>query len=214
MLRRVQRGLEELYRIEPGANVEDFVISEATRDRMASVQPGALGRRPREQLLVLDEAGEMSIALFVDGAAMRNLAANDPATRLDERNFGDFLLAIEGVSHFVYTLACARVDRPISQLELELQAEVDKFVTCLLVTDPASAHVSSLLRTRLFADAEYERDLDRDELERYRAANDNAFRYTGFLEETYVVERRIPDMLSELRRFYRRGLAAKLAACA
>ncbi|MBA3538323.1 MAG: hypothetical protein H0T79_01720, partial [Deltaproteobacteria bacterium] len=60
----------------------------------------------------------------------------------------------------------------------------------------------------------YESDLDHDERSRYRAANDNAFRYTGWLESIFVVGRRIPEMLTELRRFYRRGLAAKLAACA
>ena len=100
-----------------------------------------------------------------------------------------------------------------SQLELELQAEVDKFVTCLLVTSP-EARVANELRQRLFADAIYEPDLDHEERDRYRAANDNAYRYTGFLQREFVAENRIPEMLAELRRFYRRGLAAKLAACA
>jgi hypothetical protein len=155
----------------------------------------------------------MSVALFVDPSALANLAANDPARRLGDHNLGDFLLAIEGVSHFVYALGCARVDRPVSQLELELQAEVDKYVTCLLVTAP-ERDVSAVLRRRLFGDCELLPDLDRDERDRYRAANDNADRYAAYLEDAFVARRRIPEMLAELRRFYRAGLAAKLAAIA
>jgi hypothetical protein len=207
VLARLQRGLEALYRLDAGACVDDFVIDEATRDAVVPV------RRPREQLLVCEDGGEVSVALFVDPAVLANLAANDPARGLGDRNLGDFLLAIEGVSHFVYALQCARSDRPVTQLELELQAEVDKYVTCLLVCDGEPA-MSRELRRRLFGDCEYEADLDGDERARYRAANDNADRYAAWLESAFVATRRIPDMLGELRRFYRRGLAAKLAQIA
>ncbi|MEO8700311.1 MAG: hypothetical protein ABI867_09720 [Kofleriaceae bacterium] len=205
MLARVQRGLESLYRVDTGACIDDFMIDGALRDDLVST------RRPREQLLVCEEAGVMSLALFVDPSALANLAANDPSARLDDANLGDFLLAVEGVSHFIYAVCCARAERPVTQLELELQAEVDKYVTCLLATAP-EATVSSTLRRRLFGDCEYADDLDHEEHSRYRAANDNAHRYTTYLEQAYVAPRRIPEMLGELRRFYRLGLAAKLAA--
>ncbi len=207
MLRRVQRGLEELYRIETGVAVDDFMIGADARDDLVAA------RRPREQLVVCEDAGEMALGLFIDPRALANLAANDPSRRLGDHNLGDFLLAIEGVSHFIYAVCCARAERRVSQLELELQAEVDKYVTCLLVMTPATA-VSASLRHRLFGDAAYESDLDADEHDRYRAANDNAHRYATWLEGTYVGPGRIPEMLAELRRFYRQGLAAKLATIA
>ncbi len=206
-LARVQRGLEALYRVETGVAVDDFMIDEHTRDGFAP------SRKPREQLLVCEMDGEISLALFVDPSALENLAANDPSRQLGDHNLGDFLLAIEGVSHFIYAICCARAERPVTQMELELQAEVDKYVTCLLATDAAPAQ-SNTLRRRLFGDADYEPDLDADERERYRAANDNASRYAAWLEATYVAPGRIPDMLGELRRFYRQGLAAKLASIA
>jgi hypothetical protein len=206
-LGRVQRGLEALYRVDTGVAVDDFVIDEAARDQLAPQ------RRPREQLLVCEGGGEMSLALFVDPAALANLARHDPSRGLGEANLGDFLLAIEGVSHFVYAVMCARAERPVSQLELELQAEIDKYITCLLVTEPAGG-VSAALRQRLFGDALYEPDLDGDERDRYRAANDNAQRYAAWLEAAFVVPRRIPEMLAEIRRFYRKSLAEKLGVIA
>lgn len=206
-LARVQRGLETLYRVDTGVDVGAFVVGHEVRDELAPT------RRPREQLLVCEEDGEMSIALFLDPDVIANLTRHDPAHQLGDHNLGDFLLAVEGVSHFIYTVCCARAERPVSQLELELQAEVDKYVTCLLTTEP-EARVSSALRIRLFGDCEYEPDLDHEEHARYRAANDNAHRYAAWLEETFVARRRIPEMLHELRRFYRLGLAGKLAEIA
>jgi hypothetical protein len=199
-LARVQRGLEALYRVDTGVAVDDFVIDDEGRAAWSPV------RRPREQLLAVEDNGEMNLALYIDPGAL-----TPSYDRLGDHNLGDFLLVVEGVSHFIYTVWCARAERPVTQLELELQAEVDKYVTCLLQTDPAR---SAELRRRLFVDCEYEPDLDHTERERYRAANDNANRYAAWLESEYVAPRRIPDMLGELRRFYRAGLAAKLSAAA
>jgi hypothetical protein len=207
-LARMQRGLESLYRIDTGVEIADFVVGVEVRDFLVP------RRRPREQLFALSEGDEeTSLALFIDPAAIANLEARDPSDRLDDSNLGDFLLAIEGVSHFIYTVCCARTGRPVSQLELELQAEVDKYVACLLTRSP-SPSVSAALRRRLFGDIEYEPDLDSDEHARYRAANDNAHRYATWLESAFVEPRRIPEMLAELRRFYRQGLASKLATIA
>lgn len=206
-LARVQRGLEAMYRVETGVEVGDFMVGTSYRD---GINPA---RRAREQLFVVEAHGEMNIALYIEEGALANLAANDPARQLGDHNLGDFLLAIEGVSHFIYTVCCARAERPVSQLELELQAEVDKYVTCLLTVAPDGG-LSELLRRRLFGDPDYEPDLDVDEHDRYRVANDNALRYATYLEASYVRPRRIPEMLAELRRFYRYGLAAKLAMIA
>ncbi len=207
-LARVQRGIEEMYRVETGVDVGDYVINHRQRDELA---PQA--RRGREQLLVSEVGGEMSLALFIDPSVLANLADHDPGRRLGDHNLGDFLLAVEGVSHFIYAICCARADRPVTQLELELQAEVDKYVTCLLVTEPGE-EMSSALRRRLFGECAYEPDLDDEEQDRYRAANDNALRYTTYLEQAFVAPRRIPEMLGELRRFYRLGLPAKLGTIA
>jgi hypothetical protein len=198
-LARMQRGLETLYRVDTGVEVGDFVIGEAMRDEIAPA------RKPREQLLVMEDTGEMALALFIHPEVIASLDAG-----IGRHNLGDFLLAIEGVSHFIYAIQCARTERRVSQLELELQAEVDKYVTCLL----HDVDSSEALRDRLFRACAYEDDLDGDERERYQVANDNAHRYAAWLEETFVERRRIPEMLGELRRFYRQGLAAKLATIA
>ena len=66
-------------------------------------------------------------------------------------------------------------------------------------------------RRRLYDDCVFEADLDADERDRYRAANQNARAYTASLERRFVHRRGVLDMLAELRRFYRLPLSGKLA---
>src|SRR5437762_13493477 len=56
------------------------------------------------------------------------LAPEDPLRRLHAGNLADCWTALEGVSHFLYLAWNAGHDRPVSLLELEMQAEVDKYV--------------------------------------------------------------------------------------
>lgn len=207
VLARLQRGLETLYRVATGLAVERFLLDQAARDALG------LARAPREQLVVVESGDDLDLGLFVDAAVLAHLAVHDPGARLDDRNTGAFLYAVEGVSHFVYAAVCAQRRRAVSALELELQAEVDKYVTCLLAGDAAPA-ASAAWRRRLYDECTFDDDLDADERDRYRAANQNARRYTASLERRYVAPRRIGEMLCELRGFYRLPLAGKLDAIA
>jgi hypothetical protein len=217
VLSRLQLGIESLYRVDTRLDVESFLIDE--RDR----RERGVARVPREQLLVSQSRhDELQLGLFVDRRAVSNLEQHDPTRRLDHTNFSDFCLAVEGISHFVYVALCAAGERSVSALELELQAEVDKFACCLLVAGaraqvdaPAAEHPGSRdargLCRKLYHDVAYADDLDGDERERYRLANSEARRYTETLTRTFVTCDRVSDLLPELRRFYRLGLDGKLA---
>jgi hypothetical protein len=214
ILNRVQRGLELLYRIETHLDVRHYIVSE--QERSATLQgenlPGS-ERRPREQLLVSHLDGELSLGLYLDAQALANLERHDPHAGLGQHNFGDFCLAVEGVSHFIYVAQCAAADRTVTALELELQAEVDKFVSCVLL-DPADAGHARKLRALLFDDVYYANDLGPVERSRYQTANREARQYAGALERRYLRDggtgNAVTGMLSELRQFYRLPLEAKL----
>jgi len=200
VLARLQLGLEALYRVETRLAIDAFVIDEEARTA------AGVTRAPREQLLVRQDDGELGLGLFVDAAAVANLERHDPAAvGIDDRNFTDFCLAVEGVSHFIYVALRAADERGVSQLELELQAEVDKYACCLLVAGPTPD-----LRQRLYGDVRFAADLDEEERARYQAANSGASRYADTLERRFVRPERTSDLLSELRRFYRMDLPDKL----
>ena len=72
----------------------------------------------------------LSLALYIDAEVLERLGRRDPFALLDAENLGDYLTVAEGVSHFVYVAWNAGFDKPVTLLELELQAEVDKYVLC------------------------------------------------------------------------------------
>src|SRR5205814_9322173 len=91
LLARLQLGLEALYRVETRLTIDAFVIDDDARERFNAA------RAPREQLLLREDDGELGMALFVDAAALANLERHDPGACLDDHNFSDFCLAVEGV---------------------------------------------------------------------------------------------------------------------
>ena len=216
LLNRLQLGLESLYRVDTQLDVRLFVVSDGERTRALAV--GA--RRPREQLLLSHqpgssagtgwEGGELAIGLYLDSSALQNLATHDPHDGLTDHNFADFCLAVEGVSHFIYVALCAAANRQVTALELELQAEVDKFVSCLLL-DRVISRRPSELRARLYEKFRLADDLDGEERDRYATANLQAHRYAHALERRYLTAARLHEMLAELRVFYRLPLEDKLA---
>jgi hypothetical protein len=219
VLTRLQRGLESLYRVETQLDVRLFVVDDDQRTRAV----GGGARRPREQLLISHEPGppgpsagtgwqrgELAIGLYLDDSALQNLANNDPHDGLGDHNFADFCLAVEGVSHFIYVALCAAANRQVTALELELQAEVDKFVSCLLL-DQAISQRPTELRALLYEKFRFAEDLDGEERDRYATANRQAQRYADALERRYLTLARVHEMLAELRVFYRLPLEQKLA---
>lgn len=204
VLRALQGGLESMYRVETDLDVCDFLVGGEERDALR------VERAPREQLLIRRDEEGLQLGLFVDERTLENLAMRDPRRRLDAQNLQDFLLAIEGVSHFVYLVHRARQERPVSAVELELQAEVDKYLVSLLVSWNQTGEPPSDLRERLFTNIRFAGDLSREERERYELANSAADEYASSLEQRFVRTHAVDDMLGEVRRFYRKGLAEKL----
>jgi hypothetical protein len=204
VLRALQGGIESMYRVETELDVTDFLVDGDSRETLR------LERTPREQLFIQQDPAGLSLGLFVDERTLANLDARDPRRRLDERNLQDFLYAVEGVSHFVYMVHRARVDRPVSAVELELQAEVDKYLVALLVWWSQCGEPPENLRQRLFAEVSFHGDLSREERQRYQLANSAADEYAASLESRFVKPRAVEDLLAEVRKFYRKGLAEKL----
>ena len=202
LLLDVQRRLETLYALEPQAPVTDFLL----REEDAAGLPGGGSRT-----LVTQDGDDVSLAVVLDGRVGECLARSDPRVQLDDGNLGSFCTLTEEVSHFVYLLFCARTSRSVTQLELELQAEVDKYLgaTFLLCLQNEGA-VSARLRELLFRRYRLAESLSAEQAERYRTASGLAYRYCGWLEQRFLRPSRLADLAREARRFYRLGQREKL----
>lgn len=192
LAKRIQTGLETLYRLERAADVDEFVTH--------------AGEGEREALLVRETTGGLELSLRVPRLAERSFDVDDGA------GLDPICQIIEGVSHFVYLADRAARERETTQLELELQAEVDKYVVLAASVERFDEAKSSRLRRRLFEAVSYVDRPDTEAGERYRIANARAHRFTGRLERDFVARARYPELRDELRRFFHMSQGDKLRA--
>lgn len=165
----------------------------------------------KEKLLLREDKDELSLSLYLHTDVVERMLEDDPLQHLHKGNLEDFCLALEGVSHFLYLIWNASFDRSVTLLEMELQAEIDKFVMLGLCLERQNKKIApGQLRQVLFETASFHKELNESERQRYRDASFFAEKYCWQLESNFLTNQRRPQLLQELRQFYRLTQADKL----
>jgi len=211
VLQGLQSLLKRLYDVEMGYDVYDFLVTD--RRALSGVTPVNDQREPEEELLLAQTPDGAGVSLYIDPSVLSRLEQSDPMGALTEGNIADYCTALEGVSHFVYSAWRLGGDAPVSLLELETQAEVDKYAaTVFLIADQQGGGYPAHVHSRLFDRVDFDPRLEPEQYERYRTANRCAANFCRSLEKRFVGRggARIEAMVRELRKFYRLGHTAKL----
>jgi hypothetical protein len=194
---RIQARLHRAYAIEEAPPVDAFIV--------------AIEGEAREAVRVREGDGELEVEVALPRAALAS-----PRPTLDE-----LCQVVEGVSHFLYLAERARRELPATQLELEIQAEVDKYVILVVgetlhragPTDEAARFDpgrSRAMRARLFERVIFLHGEGTEHGERYRVANDVAARVAHGIERAIVRRGGADAARLFLRRFYAAGQREKL----
>ena len=199
LLPAIQRDIEDLYATRLDHSVEQFVCTDAAR--MTALQQG---RPPRAEEMLLVGSSDDELLLTLYFSPRLHASASNPG-------LGDHLMLAEGVSHFVHVLLHAQRERPISAFELELLAEIDKFLLLAAHERRRSGELPRDLHSRLFDRIDFAEGLDAQERARYRDANRLAARFCLFLLRRYSADVTHPALLRELRRMHLLGRGDKLA---
>jgi len=206
----MQSLLAQLYDVPVTHAAENFLVHDrAQLQRLLGGQSAPAD----EQVLLVQHHDEVHIALYIDAAVLERLAQCDPTQSLNDSNLPDFCTALEGVSHFQYLIWSLDCGRKVSLLELELQAEVDKYASALLLlTRQGAGRFPAALHARLFDRVGYLPSLDAASRTRYEEASRHAARYCRWLERRFLQRRglRVEAWLIELRRFFRCGHQEKI----
>lgn len=196
-LNTLQGVIQQVYEIDLGHRVADFT----TTDPAFARQYGS-PHQPMEQLIFREDGEDVDVSLYLDHCVVDAL---DDSTG-GRASMNMFCLAVEGVSHFVHFCWRSEHRVDVSLLELEIQAEVDKYV---LLTD---LYGGPGMHRRLFDRYRYQGGMSRQLRERYKTANRFAAKYCRKLEKEYIHPRRTSAMLNELRRFCRKSQREKIHA--
>lgn len=206
LVSELQALLAGIYDVPLGHDVADFMLDGQ------GAWPHDAAPPADEQLLVSEHAGELALGLYLEPALLARLESANPMQRLDGGNLADYWSALEGVSHFVCVAWHAGHGRSVSLLGLELQAEVDKFVTShwlLRAQDPA--RFPAELHRVLFERARVDVRLAGSRLGLYHRANRYAARFCRHLARRLHARAAgsMGEVMRELRRFYRLSDAMK-----
>ncbi len=209
VLRALQDLLAGIYDVPLAHDVYDFLVTDPAWLARTDCETAS-----EEQLLVARDGDGMAISLYLDPAVLARLAATDPLLHLTAGNLADCWTALEGVSHFHYLAFHAGHDHEVSRLELETQAEVDKYVATLwLLRRQDPARFPRELHRILFARTQVDPNLPPQRAAIYRRASHYAARFCRRMERGLARPQDAAhhDSVAELRRFYRFGETRKVA---
>jgi len=211
VLRGLQTLLERLYDVDPDHDVYDYLVTD--RRKLAAFEPENDRRGPEEELLLAETHDGAGVALYIDDGLLSRLERENPLGALTESNLADFCTALEGVSHFLYSTWRLGNDSAVSLIELETQAEVDKYAAAVfLIADQQGGDFPAQVHARLFDQVSFDERLEPEQYQRYLTAHRCAAKYCRALEQRFVKrgQARVEALVRELRKFYRLGSTAKL----
>jgi hypothetical protein len=190
MLSTIQAQLEAVYRIA-APDIREFLINETQVDDVL----GTDARTADEWVVVREASDGVDIGVFISPVFLERLSDHDGPSDAIHDAFQAYCVATEGVSHFLMLFNRACRGEPVSMLELEAQAEVDKFV-CATLHHP---YRQTEWWARLFRDIRLADGLSPEEIERYTEAGRLAGAFCADLSKTPHTE----ALLSTLRHFWR-----------
>lgn len=208
MLAELHQQLSSLYRVDASHDIRDYLVTDPVL--AAVLSNGAMATNAEETLLVSEDEEGVAMSLFLDADMLERLESDSPLHRLHVDHLDDFWKVLEGISHFNCMAWKAMRERSVSLLELELQGEIDKFLSAmLLASDQDNDILQKDLHGWLFEAARLKDDLDHEERQRYAAANRYAARFCHRLHREWQQLGAWP--VEELRRFFRLQLPDKIS---
>ncbi|MBY0370058.1 hypothetical protein K2X33_05190 [bacterium] len=205
VLSEIERALKRLYNLDSSLQVQDFLVQ---KPLPGTIAPGAL------YVCTPDQASDdLNIGVFLHSNILEQLALPSGESWSGPQ-LAAFGVAAEEISHFHYIAHHAPQGRGISQLELELQGDIDRFLLTFFAQLSSSGQtepeVFEPLFEKLFESFTLVERLTSEQKERYLEANRVAKAFLNKNASDLKDRRKHPRFLKLAREFYRRGLADKI----
>lgn len=191
MIRTIERAIKDLYAIHTPYRAERFLL---TSPESSNHIDGALYVRP---------GSEIRLGIYFSPkiqSVVEDLSLHTELSTWSTNHLNTFCVLAEEVSHFHYFLYHASNGRPVSQLELEIQGEIDRFLVCHFFNPQTSL---TTLVERLFERFKIRENATPEEAQRYERAHDTAKKFVlrHFSRLAHPSQHEL--LFRFLRRFYR-----------
>lgn len=201
-IQSIDRALIDLYAIDSPHQAQNFLMPPSS-EHAAGALLVATNPNPEEVAV--------GIVLHPDIAAQLTHFEDRIGCEWSREQAQALAVATEEVSHFRYLVFHAASHRPISELEMEFQAEVDKFLVLYFSQGDRTAAFFEELYDLLFETFRLVENLGPVRTERYAEANRHAKRFIAKIRVSLTKNPSEFELLGYLRTFYRMTREEKLS---
>ncbi len=216
VVRQIDRAIKKLYNLESPHRAENFLIE--PNSPKAKEVPALAKEKNGAVIVQYDsfDAGNVDLGIFLGEPVKNALSKIDKLS--PEKWMGEqahaLSVAAEEISHFHYLVYRFDLDHTVSQLELELQGEIDKFLLLFFsVSNKAASegrHVFDSLFEQIFYRFSWSTQLNAEQKQRYAEANAQAKQFIKNFGERVINTKSPQECLEYLRTFYRLSQSEKL----
>jgi hypothetical protein len=205
LLESIRGLLERTYLMRPGlGSLDRFIVGDRGYQQFYGIHArvGEAGSAAAEgaKTLVRETAGGVRATIYFPDAQVRLLERFPPQAGLSDENLDAFGALVEELDHLLMVAERSRLERQVTLFELELHANVSKYLVLVRFLAGSSGHVDPAgrlwLRSRLFDDVHF-CDEDPAIRERYRGAMRWAVKFLDLLATMDP-----PARLGLLRKFH------------
>lgn len=205
---QIDLALKSLYNLDSPLSAQDFLLTRSPVPASTPMPPGMLFIEPPSE-----KDDSLGLGIYLRPEIGETLDALSQVRHWSGQQLAAFGVAAEEVSHFHYVAHFAPRGRGVSQLELEFQGEIDKFLLTFFARIPADGDdglAFEALMEKFFEGFTWFEKLSAEQKARYEEANRLAkaflVRHSDLLCRPVDRER----FLKIARDFYRLSLEEKI----
>ncbi len=213
LIKELQRKIEKTYVLDTGiTNIEQYIVGDRgykefyAKEKIRTVVNSHSGAR----VLIRDTGDTLKVSIYYPDALIRELEDNDPRLGIHDENIDLCASFVEELDHFLFIAQNYKLNRPFSLFELELQANVTKYLVIkyFIALQKKSLKLSKFdreyVRHHLFYKRKFDIE-DTSEKKRYEDAGKFGMMYTNHIDLLSHEER-----LRDLRQFSRMSCPSKI----
>ncbi|MCB0419101.1 MAG: hypothetical protein H6617_00270 [Bdellovibrionaceae bacterium] len=221
VVRSIEKALSEIYNLDLPVRAEDFLLVQPTAGTVVSSgknfesMHGAIYLQYNEAAEVADEP-QLDVGIFFSDSLRETLNSTpiDKPHAWSEAQSHAVAIAGEEISHFHYLLYHALSGRSVSQLELEIQGDIDKFLLLYFSRQQWEEQCFEEVFERVFEKFSLSARLTTEQVNRYLEANQFARKCIHKHRKVLLSSENMETALKSLRRFYRLGASEKISLLA
>ena len=213
LIKELQKKIEKTYALDTGiTNIEQYIIGDKGYEEFYAKEEirTVVNSHSGAKVLLRNAGDTLKVSIYYPDALIRELEDNDPRLGIHDENIDLCASFVEELDHFLFIAQNYKSNRPFSLLELELQANVTKYLVLkyFIALQSRSLKLSKFDREYIRHHLFYKRQFDVEdttERKRYEDAGKFGMIYTEQIDLLSHEER-----LRDLRRFSRMTCPSKI----